>query len=228
MVADQERMTRARNYFAWQSRLVRPYLGRRVLEAGCGIGNFTRHLLDREAVIAVDIEADCVEVLRRRFAAYAHVHPVVCDLLAPEFGMLQRYRPDTCLCTSVMEHTADDLAALQAMAGVIEPGGRIVLLVPAFPALYGPIDRKLGHFRRYRISAIRQLAARAGLAVRKAHYVNAAGFFGWWINAHILKLEAQSERQIAVFDRWMVPPLAVLEAIVRPPFGQSMLAVLEK
>jgi hypothetical protein len=122
----------------------------------------------------------------------------------------------------------EDGAALAAMAAVLEPGGRIVLLAPAFEALYGPIDRNLGHYRRYRVAGIRGLAARAGLAVRKAHYLNAIGFFGWWINAHILKLEAQSERQIEFFDRWVVPPMAAMERVIRPPFGQSVLAVLEK
>ena len=36
-------MSRAANYFEWQSRLVLPELGRRVIEIGCGIGNFTRN-----------------------------------------------------------------------------------------------------------------------------------------------------------------------------------------
>ena len=45
-IRDQQRMQRARNYFEWQARLACPQLGRRVLEIGCGMGNFTRHLLD--------------------------------------------------------------------------------------------------------------------------------------------------------------------------------------
>lgn len=227
-VADQERMTRARNYFAWQSALAGRELGQRVVEVGCGIGNFTATLLDREAVIAVDVEAACVERLRRRFSARPNVHAVVCDLLSPEFRELKRFRPDSCVATSVIEHTADDTAALAAMAAVLEPHGRIVLLAPAFQALYGPIDRNLGHYRRYRVAGVRRLAARAGLAVRKAHYVNAIGFFGWWINARVLKLEAQSEWQIEVFDRWAVPAMAAMEGMIWPPFGQSVLAVLEK
>ena len=53
---DQERMAKAKNYFAWQGRLVTPELGRRVLEVGCGIGNFTGRLLDHDMVIALDKE----------------------------------------------------------------------------------------------------------------------------------------------------------------------------
>ena len=35
-VADQARMSAAVNYFAWQARLVKPELGQRVVEIGCG------------------------------------------------------------------------------------------------------------------------------------------------------------------------------------------------
>src|SRR5689334_20951423 len=72
-IADQERMAAAVNYFAWQARLVKPYLGRRVMEIGCGCGNFTRTILDREAVLAIDCDADCVarisQWLPARFAS---------------------------------------------------------------------------------------------------------------------------------------------------------------
>jgi hypothetical protein len=100
--------------------------------------------------------------------------------------------------------------------------------VPAFQALYGPIDRNLGHHRRYRRETLAQLAHRTGLPIVKLHYVNAAGFFGWWMNAHIFRREEQSERQIRIFDRCIAPWLSRLEGIAPPPFGQSLFAVLRK
>ncbi len=227
-VEDQERMSRAENYFAWQSRLVSGELGRRVLELGCGLGNFTGTLLDREAVVAVDAEPECIGRLKRRFAGHRNLYPFVCDVSSPEFRDLARFRPDSCVCLNVLEHIEDDAAALQTMAAILPPGGVIVLLVPAFPALYGPIDRNLGHYRRYSRGSIRRLAGRAGLRVRKARYSNCLGFFGWWINAHLLKRRAQSERQIHLFDRYLVPVIAAVERALPPPFGQSLFVVLEK
>jgi SAM-dependent methyltransferase len=227
-VADQERMARAANYVAWQARLVHGELGRRVLEVGCGVGNFTGTLLDREAVIAIDVEPECVERLTQRYAGCSNLHAFVCDVASPEFRDLARFRPDSCVCLNVLEHTRDDLAALDAMASVLAPGGRIVLIVPAFQALYGPIDRNLGHFRRYSRGALDRLSRRAGLRLRKARYSNCLGFFGWWVNAHVLNREAQSEHQIEVFDRFLVPVISALEAVIPPPFGQSIVAVLER
>jgi hypothetical protein len=60
------------------------------------------------------------------------------------------------------------------------------------------------------------------------HYVNSIGFFGWWLNARVLRHEAQSGAQIAIFDRLIVPALSRVESVARPPFGQSLFAVLEK
>jgi hypothetical protein len=54
------------------------------------------------------------------------------------------------------------------------------------------------------------------------------GFFGWWMNAHIFRREAQSESQIRVFDGYIVPWMSRLEALAAPPFGQSLFAVLQK
>jgi hypothetical protein len=73
-----------------------------------------------------------------------------------------------------------------------------------------------------------RLAEAAGLRVRKAHYMNSIGFFGWWANAHLLRRTAQSEGQIGIFDRYLVPILSRLEDWARPPFGQSLFVVLEK
>ena len=221
-------MTRAKNYFAWQSRLVVRELGQRVVEVGCGIGNFTGLLLDRELVIALDREEACVESLRQRFPRHANLKAVICQPGSEAFRDLARYRPDSVVCVNVLEHIEDDVAALRAMAEILAPGGAIVLLVPAFQALYGPIDRNLGHYRRYRRGTLRRLAGAAGLEVRKLHYVNAVGLFGWWVNARVLKRETQSDGQIAIFDRWMAPVFSALEGAIPPPFGQSLLAVLRR
>ncbi|HUE21132.1 MAG TPA: class I SAM-dependent methyltransferase [Bryobacteraceae bacterium] len=227
-IADQERMAHATNYFAWQGRLVVPELGHRVIEVGCGIGNFTGLLLDREIVLAVDVDPACIGRLQQRYSNRPNLHAFLCEPSSEAFAALARFHPDSCVCLNVLEHIEDDHRALEAFASVLVPGGAIVLLVPAFEALYGPIDRNLSHHRRYSRGALAELAHGAGLRIEKLHYVNALGFFGWWTNAHILRREAQSARQIRTFDRCVVPWLARLEAIATPPFGQSLFALLRK
>ena len=221
-------MSGARNYFDWQARTLAPYLGRRVVEVGCGTGNFTRTLLDREAVIAVDIEAACVEGLRQRFQGQQNLTTFVCGPGDAAFAGLKRFEPDCCVCLNVLEHIEDDAEALARMSEILSPGGVVVILVPAFPCLYGPIDGHLGHYRRYTRRSVSALSNRAGLTVRTLKYMNAAGFFGWWANARLFRRQAQSPAQIRAFDRFVVPVASRIESIVAPPFGQSIVAVLTR
>lgn len=225
ILEDQERMARARNYFAWQARLVLPEIGQRVLEVGCGIGNFTGLLMDRRMVVAVDVDPACVEKVNARFP---DLHATVADAGRGDFTGFESLALDSCVCLNVLEHIEDDAAALQAMAQPLIPGGVVVLIVPAFASLMGPIDRQLGHYQRYSRSSLNGVATRCGLRVRKLHYLNVVGFFGWWVNAKILQRDAQSNAQIEFFDRWIVPGLSRAESWIRPPFGQSLFAVLEK
>ena len=225
---DQERMSKAKRYFAWQGRLVLPYLGRRVVEFGCGTGNFTGMLLDREAVIAVDVEPECLDRLRERYGDRPNLHILPIDESGSGIAQVARFEPDSCVCLNVIEHIEDDGRALRQMASILPSGGVIVLIVPAFVALSGPIDRHLGHYRRYRRASMRTLAADAGLNVEKLRYMNLVGFFGWWMNSRIFHLEIQSSAQIAVFEKCVVPVMSRIESVIAPPFGQSLFAVLRK
>lgn len=221
-------MAKARNYFAWQRRMVLKELGQRIIEVGCGVGNFTGMLLDRELVVAVDIEAECVERLKMRYPDRPNLQVFCGDASDGTFGELARFRPDSIVCLNVLEHVQDDRKALAAMAAMLSPGGVIVVFVPAFEALYGPLDHNLGHYRRYRRKPLLEMAKSAGLTVQTAHYVNAVGFLGWWANAKIFHLEAQSPPQIALFDRFVVPAVSRIEKHIPPPFGQSLFVVLRK
>jgi 2-polyprenyl-3-methyl-5-hydroxy-6-metoxy-1,4-benzoquinol methylase len=227
-ILDQERMKLASNYFDWQRRITLPHLGRRVLEIGCGMGNFTKHLADREHVVGIDVVEECIAAHRTNLGAHPHVHSLVMDVVDPRFLELENFHPDSIVCLNVLEHIGDDLQALRHMCAILPEGGHAVLIVPAFEALYGPIDRMLGHFRRYSKKSLRQTADAAGFAAESMHYMNSVGFFGWWVNAHILKRTEQSESQIALFDSKIVPLLEPLENFVKPPFGQSLFAVLVK
>src|SRR5690554_4243400 len=60
-------------YDAWLFDEFRPYLGQRVLEVGCGLGNLMRHLLDRELLVGIEPSAESVAAVRGQFAAFPHV-----------------------------------------------------------------------------------------------------------------------------------------------------------
>ena len=227
-IADQKRMQAAQRYFKWQVGLASAELGTRVLEVGCGIGNFSDHLRDRESVIGIDVDENCVAQWNARFVDRSHYQGFYVNAEDPGFLKLKQYRPDSIACLNVLEHIREDKLVLHQMREVLPVGGRIVLIVPAFEALYGQIDEKLGHFRRYTRKSMGATAESAGFRIRRLKYMNTVGFFGWWANARLFNRSEQSAAQIAVFDRYVVPFMSRVEGIVSPPFGQSIITVLEK
>lgn len=227
-VRDQRRMEAASRYFRWQYELAEHEIGQRVLEVGCGVGNVTKVLQGRELLYGIDVEPECVAGRNRRFAGTAGVVSECLDVLDPAFLSLAEHRFDSVVCLNVLEHISDDRKALAHMRAVLQPGGKVILIIPAFESLYGPIDSKLGHYRRYSKKQIHELARSHGFDLTVAHYMNFVGFFGWWLNAHVLRKTEQSESQIAFFDSWIVPVQAAAERIVHPPCGQSIFAILRK
>ena len=114
------------------------------------------------------------------------------------------------------------------MGAVIPAGGEVVLIVPAFQSLYGPIDAKLGHYRRYTKRSLAELAFSQGFEVTLLRYLHVVGCFGWWFNARVTKRTAQSQFQIALFDSFVVPFMSRIERLIEPPCGQSIFAVMVK
>ena len=225
---DQQLMQKAQRYFAWQAKTALDHIGKRVIEVGCGTGNFTRYLLDREAVMGLDVVDRCVSELLERLGNPANVEARVLDVQAQDFLELTSFRPDTVVCLNVLEHIPDHELALRHMNAVLPKGGQAVFLLPASEALYGPIDVKLGHFRRYNKASWNKLAQDAGFQVKISRYFNMVGYFGWWINAKIGKREQQSASQIEFFDSKVVPVMSRVEGWMEPPIGQSIFTVLEK
>jgi SAM-dependent methyltransferase len=228
-VRDQERMRAAHRYFDWQLALAKPWLGKRVLEIGCGMGNFTRTILDRELVVGLDVEADCVLRHRENHRDCENVVSLHVDAANPaSIAELSTYKLDSVVSLNVLEHIEDDHQTLRNLWQILPPGGRVVLIIPAFQELYGPIDHLLGHYRRYTKNSVQNLAAATGFVPVELYYLNFVGFFGWWANAKVFKRTEQSDAQIATFDKLIVPWLRPLESVIHPPVGQSVFTVLEK
>jgi len=221
-------MEGAHAYNRWIVSAFRPYVGRELLEVGIGHGGF-RALLATPGYLGADIDAELV--LRAR-AAVPNVDLVVADVATPGFGeALRGRRFDTVLCVNVLEHVREQKAGLANMMAALEPGGHLLLFVPAFNALYNDLDRLAGHVRRYRRAEVRQLLVEAGADVVKLEYFNPAGGIGWWANRFLSHgtLESGSvEGQVRFFDRWVVPISRAINPVTRHFFGQSVLAVARK
>jgi hypothetical protein len=91
------------------------------------------------------------------------------------------------------------------------------------PALFGSLDRELGHQRRYtRGSLIRTISA-AGFQVQSAFYFNLLGMLGWWFNARVRTAPRIPAAQLRYFETLV--PILRMEDHLPLPFGQSVIAI---
>lgn len=211
----------------WLYEEIAPYLGQRVLEIGCGLGNFARHLTDREFYLGTETSAASIELVREKFADHATMQFAVADATAPAFADFTRYGIDTVFSLNVFEHIEDHKAALRNAASIMQPGGHLILVVPAHAWLYGTIDRAIGHYRRYDKQMMAELFQQVDLDLVTQKYINALGALGWWANGRLRKQETPPSGQLRLFNL-IVPTIKRAERVVPVPFGISLLAVGRK
>ncbi len=212
----------AGNYADWILAQVEPHLGPNVLEVGAGHGTFTEMLSARGYhVVATDVSGRCAGILRDRFAADERV-TVVPGGAEAVAGMPLH---DAAVLINVLEHIPDDDAVLRQLGAALKPGGRLILWVPAYQALYSDFDRKIGHYRRYTKTALRDQLIRAGYDVPEIRYHNTVGALAWLVVARLLHRDPTGGAPVKVYDSLFVPVLKRLEGTWGAPFGQSVFAV---
>lgn len=217
-----ESLTCAVNYHRWVADLAAPHLGEDPLEVGSGLGDYARAWVDRgqPRVTVSDADPGRLTHLRSRFPAGGRVVVRELDVMRAEAGSYSAV-----VAINVLEHLSDDVAALRAMAGRLRPGGKVVILVPAFPFAMSRFDRAVGHFRRYRRHTLVGAFAAAGLDVAEVRYVNAPGLLAWFLGMRVLRMTPQDGPTVRLWDRFVIPFARAAEARRKPPFGQSVFAV---
>jgi len=224
---DLETMSEAHRYQAHVLGLFRPYIGKRVLEVGAGIGTMTRSLLEMaEHVVGIEPNEACASRARAALGSHPRFELRVCHLEECDRATLVSERFDTVACINVLEHIEDDVDALRLFADIVAPSkGNVLVFVPAVQAAYGPLDAELGHHRRYLKGSLTKAFRSAGLELRYLRYTNPIGLLGWMYNSWIVKSTAHSSRQIRLFESLVAPWALPLERFFPLPIGLSLVAV---
>ncbi len=192
----------APNFNRWMADTIGPYVGKRVLEIGAGMGNLSRQLIaGRRRYVATDLDREHMERLRVRLAHRPALETQIMDAADPQFFTDLREQMDTVVCLNVVEHIKDDLGALKNIHSALEPNGRAIILVPEGQSIYGSLDEALGHHLRYSEELLHQRMTEAGFVVEEMLRFNRMSRPGWWLNGKILNKTDISRFQLKNFDR---------------------------
>jgi 2-polyprenyl-3-methyl-5-hydroxy-6-metoxy-1,4-benzoquinol methylase len=213
----------APNYNRWIYDQIAPYLGNRVLDVGCAIGNITQFYADRDLVVGVDVVPEELAVARERFKD-KHFEAHHMDVSSPALLQFRERDLDTAVCLNVLEHVEDDVFALRNMRDTLRPGSTICLLTPCNKWLYGPMDEIDHHFRRYTRRELNAKLLEANLALVHQNYFNVLGIAAWLVTNRLLRRSLAAPAQYGFFDS-LVPVLSRIERVVPPPNGLSIVTI---
>jgi SAM-dependent methyltransferase len=217
----------------------------RVLEVGCGTGNVLRYLektCTDGMVVGMELFAEGLQYARTRVQC-----PLIQgDMMMPPFGV----KFHLVGLFDVLEHLPEDTRVLEALHQMLEPGGVLMLTVPAHMSLWSYFDEASFHQRRYEKRDLRAKLMAAGYEIVHLTYYMTTLFPLVWSGRRAAALrerssgkgEITSERvQKMAEDELKITPgvNGVLSAVLSVerqmilnrwpmPFGTSLLAVARR
>lgn len=215
-------------YIEWQFEQFRPYVGRRVADVGCGLGNFTRLLLEKDFYLGIDLDEELLADLRSTYRNSPNVETLAIDATETSFVDALRGRSiDSIICANVIEHIEDDYTAVKNMVEVLPAGGHLCLLVPAMPFLFGTLDELDGHFRRYTRSTLTKRFQGLPADLLRTYYFNVIGAPGWFLKGKVLRQRAHKNENYRIMNA-LLPIVRPLERLCAPPIGMSLIAIYQR
>ena len=209
------------NYYEWILSRFERYLGKSIAEVGAGIGSFSKLLLrtSPQQLFAFEPSTNLFPQLIEGVGRDQRVVPIN-DYFEPSYvpgGV------DSVVYINVLEHVEHDLAELKTAHEALRSGGHLIVFSPALSWLYSEFDKQVDHYRRYTKRGIADLAKEAGYRVVVAEYFDIAGIVPWYLSFVLLK-GRPSVRNVALYDKLIVPPMRLAEGLLRPPLRQERAA----
>ena len=208
-----------RKYIFFQ---IKKFIKGNVLEVGAGIGSFTNNYKNLPNKITLSqIDQENLSLIKKKFKD-ANIN------FTGDLTKNIKRNFDTIMYLNVLEHIEDDTKEINEAFQKLNPGGFLVILVPAHNNLYSEFDKAIGHFRRYEIKYFRNLKVNNSKLI-KLNFLDSAGYFLYYINKIFFKKEVYpSKLKIYIWDKFFTPITFILDKILFYKFGKNILYVIQK
>jgi SAM-dependent methyltransferase len=200
----------------------------RILDVGCGTGANMNAFSELGSTIGLDSSIEALKFCHTR-GLERLVHSGVEKLPFANDAF------EIVTALDVLEHTDDDLLALQEIQRVCARGGLLLITVPAYGFLWSEHDEALKHRRRYSAQEIRNKLTLTGFEVIRTSYFITTLFFpilALRIWNGIVKKSTHPRTSHYLLPRWLNSALIGLLDVERKvfqrlnlPFGVSIIAI---
>jgi hypothetical protein len=214
----------AQHWKKYFSTVIKKYIHGNVLEVGAGIGSTTLLLNNGsfESWVMLEPDPDLYKLLLEKKTIF-HAKTSI------RHGSIQdiNERFDTIIYIDVLEHIQTDRDEMERASQLLNPGGLLIILSPAFQHIYSPFDKAIGHFRRYTRKTLQQLLPPSMTNI-SCRYYDSVGYFASLMNKALLKQKRPSLNQVKFWDNWMIPLSRFTDTLFMHSFGKSIICIWKK
>jgi 2-polyprenyl-3-methyl-5-hydroxy-6-metoxy-1,4-benzoquinol methylase len=212
----------------WMYETIKPFCKGKILEIGSGIGNISQFFIKNNKNITLsDIRDNYCNELKKKFP---QAHVLNLNLIDQDFDTkmathLEQY--DTIFALNVVEHIEDDYLALKNARKMLKKDGHLIILVPAYQALYNGFDKELEHYRRYTKKSLQEIFIKNEYSIIKSKYFNFAGIAGWYVSGKLQKNKTLPKDQVKLYNL-LVPVFKLIDKVIFNSMGLSVIVVGKK
>ena len=211
---------------------LRPRVGNRILDVGCGTGYNLGLLARHGSVVGLDLNERGLMLAREIGRPLVRARTERLPFDDATFDLVTSFDMMQCIPT--------DREAVREMARVAKPGGVVVISMAALEILHGDHSEVWQEYRRYTRASARALAEQAGLRVERVTFMFAVLFPVLLVSRGVQRL-TRRYREVRDDTDITIPPApinALLSGLLRVeaalsrrvgmPVGSSLLVVARK
>ena len=159
--------------------------GKKILDVGCGIGDFSFTLANRGCdVIGVDLNKEKIEIANEVATNYSfsNISFLCQDIMKIDNLPIKFF--DGIICLAVLEHIEDDKSLIEKSYDILRNGGFLILNVPTnLRKLVKQKEIEDGHVRAgYSEGNLKQMLMDAGFAIIEVSYSDPLGLNYYYNN----------------------------------------------
>ena len=201
---------------------IKKYFKDGIIEIGAGLGSFTREYINEfKNVHLSDLDTYNYSQLKKKFSNKK-------TLIFKEKISKINFTYNTIVYLNVLEHIENDLEELRIASSKLNPGGKLIILVPAHQNLYSKFDKAVGHCKRYDANFFKNINI-DNLKIKKLIFLDLLGYMLYFFNKIFFKKEEYTSKiKILIWDKIFIPITIILDFITMYKFGKNILCIYEK
>ena len=203
--------------------LIKKYFKDKIFEVGAGLGSFTRNYcaLYKEIHLS-DLDKNNYLVLKKKFSKKRNI-----KVNNKKINQIKK-RFNTIIYLNVLEHIKEDKKEINLAISKLNPGGYLIILVPAHQKLYSKFDKAIGHCKRYNINFFKNNKFK-NAKVEKLIYLDIVGYVLYFLNKIFFKEEVYpSKIKVFLWDKIFSPITIVLDFLTSYKYGKNVLCVYKR